>query len=145
MGFGNWLLKHGPGSPGSTAKHLTDLYIKLKNSQNLPEEDIWFAIYMHRHRNAIMFKNTTNHFEKNNPEELYVFFKADFVLFCFAILYVETELFRKGISMDIGVLPKVLLVIREAINQKMPNLIKLSIDECESQCRQFIFGYDLPF
>lgn len=126
MGLGNWLLKNGPGSPGSTAKSILKAYTQLINEQNASPEQAWAAIVHGRHEVNLRIRNKTAMYPYFEPRLIYHYCDGDLALFTFIILYIETQQFREGVSMGTAGFDSTLEVIKETIHEKAPDLIKLS-------------------
>lgn len=126
MGLLNWLLKNGPGSPGSTASAFVKLY-EQAGSVNHKEnwEGVFLMIFMARfqafQRMGFTGGCLLNQVDMNRVIENS---RGDLPLFIFLMMYYETASFRNSVSQH---LHEVTDVIYETVKNKKPSAITLDI------------------
>jgi hypothetical protein len=142
MGFRKWLFKNGPGSPGHTARALVKLYEncvpKEVNEEEIPEVAIYSMIYLERHSWANKLNNTGSLLKNYNHLKLIEFTEYDMSLFVFVIECLETNQFRKGLTLGMDGVDEIIEVIREEVKRKRPDLIR--INDSEYRTKAIIFA-----
>jgi hypothetical protein len=131
MGLLNWLLKNGPGSPGSTATAFVKLY-ESADVQNHDEEwrGVFFMIFMSRYqahqRMGFVGGNLLNQIDSGELIEKSI---GDLPLFIFVMMIFETSQFRNNIGQNIQAVTE---VIYNTVQEKKPSSCTLTLREFQS-------------
>lgn len=131
MGLINWLLKNGPGSPGSTATAFIKLY-EHAEVQNHDEdwEGVFFMIFMTRYQaNQIIGFAGGSLLNQIDGSELVQKSGGDLPLFIFSMMIFETSQFRNNISQNLQAVTE---VIFNTVQQKKPSASKLTLSQFQS-------------
>lgn len=138
MGFTQWAMKNAPGSPGSTARHLSDIFIKAQRlSPKMEVGDIWEGIYEHRERNAAMLKFPHTIFSAFPPGAILENTEGDFPMFVFMIMCLESRKFRQDTGLSSEGLNMILSTIREECYKKVPQWVKSDKEYYLNKGREF--------
>lgn len=131
MGIKKWLLRIGFGSPGQTARVITNGFLKYlafnSSFNETYEKDAYLAVYNQRLTIQEKIGNKgclLRHFSKGMVDIIEI---ADMPLFIFALETLESKQFRSEISNDN--IDLVLEVIREEVAKIDDSLIKLDLYE----------------
>lgn len=157
MGFQKWILKHGPGSPGSTAKHFAQLYQRMKSSEPTATwEDIFSLMYFDRvvvNHQLDPGNKAKSLFSMKSGREVADYSEGDLCIFTFIILYLETNQFRtaiqeainrntklnlKAYTLEVKEFDLSLEVIQEVTRSILPEMIKFTKAECKKKVLQFM-------
>lgn len=143
MSFRKWLFKNGPGSPGHTARALMKLYNTYSLHQDLSdletsERVIYNMIYLERYTWANKLYNSGSLLKFYSSFKLQEFAQSDMSLFVFMMECLETNQFRKGLTMGMEGVNDILEVIRTEVKSKRPDLIR--IEELEYRNKAIIFA-----
>jgi hypothetical protein len=159
MGIEKWLLKNGPGSPGSAAKFFAKYYNKLAAIYSqLHWGDLFEAMHDDRIRTSQMLdpKNKAGGlFQKRDKIWVVHFSQGDICLFTFIMLYIGTEQFRTGIgeslnatSLNLNELKLesksfdlTLEVIQETALSITPKLVLFNKNEYRKKVLQFMLEF----
>lgn len=100
MGLTNWLLKNGPGSPGSTAKAFIKEYNKISTGNHDEDwEGIFHALFMQRYlANQRLGFRGGSQLGQTDATEIVEFSEGDMGLFVFYMMLLETSNFRNNIN-----------------------------------------------
>lgn len=137
MGLTNWLLKNGPGSPGSTAKVFIREYKKITTGQHNEEwEGAFYALFMMRYiafqrlgfRGCLLGQTDAN--------EIVEFSEGDMGLFIFCMMLLETTNFRNNINNT--TFNDVTNVIYEVVRAEAPATIIFDLPTFRFKASQFI-------
>lgn len=137
MGFQKWILTHGFGSPGHTARTIVKGFHKYfaSNYNDSDEKDAYYEIYYQRLTIQEKFKNKTCLLSQFSGRIGDIIALRDVPLFIFAIESLESNRFRSAISNDnIDIL---LLVIRDEVAKLDDSLISLDFDEYKTNAIYF--------
>lgn len=126
MGVFNWLLKNGPGSPGSTAKAYIKQYNKMGVTNHFEDwEGVFYALFMQRYltnqRMGFIGGSLLNQVEVNDIVE---FSEGDLGIFVYYMMLLETSNFRNSIS---NTFIEVTSVIHEVIKDEAPSTLKFDL------------------
>jgi hypothetical protein len=147
MGFQKWILKHGFGSPGHTARTIVRaVHIRMashyKLFDNEDDNDILYSIYYQRIEIHKKLRNKSCLLEHFSDRITDVVDSGDVPLLIFVIEVLESKKFRSSISnynIDL-----VLEVIREEVIRLDDTLVKLDHFEYRRSAIHFlnmIFSY----
>ena len=137
MGFQKWILTHGPGSPGHTARTIVKCFHNYfaSNYIDSDEKDAFYEVYYQRLTIQEKFKNKSCLLNQFSDRMGAIIAKRDVPLFIFAIESLESNRFRSAISNDnISIL---LEVIRDEVAKLDDSLISLDFDEYKANAIYF--------
>lgn len=142
MGFLNWILKNGPGSPGSTASAFVKLYEQAGEVNHQEDwEGLFLMIFMARYqsfqRMGFIGGCLLN---KVNPELLIKASRGDLAFFVFIMMIHETAQFRNNLEQTHAEVTK---VIHEVIKSKKPNSVTLPLFLFQQQAKFYTLSYTL--
>lgn len=106
--FFKFLLKHGPGSPGQTAKTIIKQYYELKRKGNYDTEDIFYLIIKSRIMVSSFETQRNYSFALNIISDEFI--DKEISLLIFLCLYVESKNVREG-SRDYSIFNSITEVI----------------------------------
>jgi uncharacterized protein (TIGR02145 family) len=140
MGFAKWLMIHGFGSPGKTAKEYTKRYNKMLKIDHDDEwEEIFLSLYNIRVYGATLMGNIGgNIYSLMDKHEVVNFSQGDLPLFFFEMMYLETSRFRRNITMYRDTFMLATEVIREIIIDNAPTSVKLKLNDFREEALNFI-------
>lgn len=120
MGLTNWLLKNGPGSPGSTAKAFIKEYNKISTGNHAEDwEGIFHALFMQRYlANQRLGFRGGSLLGQTDATEIVEFSEGDMGLFVFYMMLLETSNFRNNIN---NTFIEVTSVIHEVVQTEAPS------------------------
>jgi hypothetical protein len=126
MGIYNWLLKNGPGSPGSTAKAYIKAYKKMGVTNH---DENWVGIFHELFRQRYLTNQITGFsggslLNKVEVNEIVEFSEGDLGLFVFYMMLLETSTFRNSISSTFN---EVTSVIHEVVKEEAPSTVKFNL------------------
>jgi hypothetical protein len=138
MGAFNWILKNGPGSPGSTAKVYVREYLKAGVSDHADEwEGVFHALFMKRYlANQQMGFRGGSTLNRVNASEMVESSDGDLALFVFNMMYIETSNFRNNIR---NTFMEVTKVIHDVVRESIPKSLKYDLDEFRLKANQAIY------
>jgi hypothetical protein len=136
----NWLVKNGPGSPGSTAKTYIKVYNEITRTTSVNYDKDWegilSALFLHR-----LAVNQRTGFQGGsllgtlpNPSEFIKMSNGDMAFFIFSMMVFESSQFRYSI-MD-GNLPAfdaATSAIYEVVKSKAPVTLKYDLQNFQQQ------------
>ena len=119
MGLTKWLLKNGPGSPGSTAKAFIREYNKITTGDHLKDwEGIFYSLFRQRFLvNQRMGFRGGSLIGEVDPVKVVEYSEGDLGLFVFHIMLMETAQFRNNIRRTFN---EVTNAIYEVIKSEAP-------------------------
>ena len=137
MGLLNWLLKNGPGSPGSTASAFVKLYEQAGNVNHKEDwEGAFFMIFMARfqsfQRMGFAGGCLLNQVDAN---QLVQDSQGDLPLFVFIMMRYETASFRDSVSQHFH---EVTQVIYETVKNKKPSATTLDLPAFQRRAQLYI-------
>lgn len=127
MGLVNWLLKNGPGSPGSTAKTFVKEYRKIAvNNHNEEWEGAFHALFLQRYlaNQSLGFRGGSL-LGQVDPNEIIGYSNGDMALFVFYMMLLETANFRNNINNTFN---DVTAVIYQVIKDEAPSALKYNLE-----------------
>lgn len=128
MGIFNWLLKNGPGSPGSTAKLYIKEYKKLGVINHNEEwQGAFYSLFMQRFlANQKLGFPGGSLLNKVEVKDVVDFSEGDLGLFVFYMMLLETSNFRNNISITFN---DVTEVIYNAVKDEVPSVFQFNLNE----------------
>lgn len=141
MGIFGWLLKNGPGSPGSTSKVFVREYLK---HNSLDHNEYWQVIFSSLFRQRVIAFNQIGLAEKQcyfkdvDMNEIVEFSDGDLALFVFEMMFLETSNFRKNISNTFNEVTK---IIYETILNDAPNTLKYNLNDFRLNAKSFMTNF----
>ncbi len=137
MGLGKWIIKNGPGSPGSTAKVFAKQYNNIYNAdRSAAWDDIFSSLYIQRVMAAPSMGG--NLYSTVEMEDIVEFTEGDLPLFVFIMMFLETSNFRNNIR---GTFSLSTEVLHEMIEENAPSAIKLNINKLREKCLAFASNF----
>jgi hypothetical protein len=138
MGFFNWMLKNGPGSPGSTANAFIKLFkeFEIFDKEEYLEnwEDILISIFQIRYlayqKMGFPGGNLLNQIK---IEQILTTSKGDFPLFIYLMMVLETSQFRDNVG---NVFQPTVKIIYDTVSENVPQSILLSREEFQNKASQ---------
>ena len=134
MGIFDWVLKNGPGSPGSTARAFVKLYKEIQignHSENW--EGIYIIIFQTRY---LTYQNMgfsggckLNQIQINQVLEIC---KGDFPFFIYLMMVLETAQFRDNVK---PLFEQTTSIIFEIVKGSLPQSILLTLEEFQLNAR----------
>lgn len=121
MGFANWFLKNGHGSPSSTAKVFIKQYHKMSSGNHDKEwEGIFYSLFMQRYlvNQKLGFRGGSL-FGQVDANEIIENTEGDLALFVFSIMRIETSYFRNNIDDTFNEVTGVIYEVRSTYNVKI--------------------------
>ncbi|PMD83810.1 hypothetical protein BWI97_27055 [Siphonobacter sp. BAB-5405] len=124
MGLFNWLLKNGPGSPGSTASAFVKLYEQAGYVNHKEDwEGVFFMIFMARlqafQRMGFAGGCLLN---QSDPNQIVKESQGDLPLFIFIMMKYETAAFRNSVEQHFQDVTK---IIYDTVRNKKPSALML--------------------
>lgn len=128
MGLANWLLKNGPGSPGSTAKVFAKQYNSLPKSDHDTEwRELFTTLCIQRIKaSSITAKASGSLYSKIEIKTLVEQTEGCLALFVFEMMYIETRQFRDSILKYPDNFFTATKIIYETIIDNSPTAIKFT-------------------
>ena len=126
MGLTNWILKNGPGSPGSTAKAYIKEYNKIASGNHDEDwEGIFHALFMQRYlANQRLGFSGGSLLGQTDASEIVEFSEGDMGLFVLYMMLLETSNFRNNINNTFN---EVTSAIHEVIRSEAPSTLMLDL------------------
>lgn len=136
MGLFNWLLKNGPGSPGSTASAFVKLYEQAGNVNHKEDwEGVFFMMFMARfqsfQRMGFAGGCLLNRVDAN---QLVHDSQGDLPLFVFIMMIYETASFRNSVSQHFH---EVTRIIYETVRDKKSSAITLDLPAFQRKAQSY--------
>ena len=143
MGLGKFILKHGVGSPGKTAENIAESYnfVASKNLNSSSKEILLILITMQIKwaMNLPLEVQKNSLYSAISPDKIIQYSNGDLALYTFILMFIETENFREGISLN-EVFIDTIEVIYETIQGIAPSSIKLTPQELMEKANAIKFG-----
>jgi hypothetical protein len=132
MGILKWILKNGPGSPGSSAKAIAKSYNKCVSVSN---EVLWREIFLkvfqiRKVAGELISLDSGSLVSEVDLDKVIEYSDGDLRILSFQLMYIESERFRRGIQLaDQETLSLTIEVIDETIHKMAPNAIALNTED----------------
>lgn len=142
MSLSKWFLKHGPGSPGSTAKAFAKQYVKIpKFDHDLEWKELFLIICNQRIKASSILGNSSGClYSKVDLEYIVNFSNGCLALLVFEMMFLETKQFREGVK-SLESFSLATEIIYETIQDICPTAIKHKYSEFSQKAINVLISF----